>query len=63
MTLTLQLLCPHHCSRPEELVEQVSAAMPPNARFAVFDAVTSNTAIVLPIGQLVELCHSRWGWL
>ncbi|KAL4426688.1 hypothetical protein ABPG77_004744 [Micractinium sp. CCAP 211/92] len=46
-------------SRPEELVEQVSAAMPPNARFAVFDAVTSNTAIVLPIGQLVELCHSR----
>ncbi|KAL4425559.1 hypothetical protein ABPG75_009575 [Micractinium tetrahymenae] len=46
-------------SSPEEVVEQVAAALPPNTRFAVFDAVTSNTAILLPICQLVELCQSR----
>lgn len=48
-------------SRPEELVAQVAAALPANAKYAVFDAVTSNTAIVLPIPELVELCHSRQG--
>lgn len=48
------------CSCPEDLVEQVAAALPPTTRFAVFDAVTSNTAVVLPTRQLVELCHSRW---
>ncbi len=47
------------CSRPEELVARVAAALPANAKFAVFDAVTSNTAIVLPIRELVQLCHSR----
>ncbi|PRW58839.1 L-cysteine desulfhydrase 1 isoform X2 [Chlorella sorokiniana] len=46
-------------SRPEELVAQVAAALPANAKLAVFDAVTSNTAIVLPIWELVQLCHSR----
>jgi selenocysteine lyase/cysteine desulfurase len=38
---------------------QVAAALPLNAKFAVFDAVTSNTAIQLPIRELVQLCHSR----
>jgi hypothetical protein len=40
--------------------------MPPNTRLAVFDAVTSNTALVLPVAQLVALCRDRWvcvsGW-
>jgi selenocysteine lyase/cysteine desulfurase len=40
-------------------VEQVAAALPRGARLAVFDAVTSNTALVLPLEQLVQLCHSR----
>ena len=48
------------CSRPDELLAQVAAALPPNTKFAVFDAVTSNTAIQLPIRELVQLCHSRW---
>lgn len=49
------------CSGPEELVAQVAAALPAHAKLAVFDAVTSNTAIVLPIRELVQLCHSRQG--
>lgn len=59
MGLPIRLLA--LCSRPEELVAQVAAALPANAKCAVFDAVTSNTAIVLPIRELVELCHSRQG--
>ena len=39
----------------------MAAALPASTKLAVFDAVTSNTAIVLPIKQLVQLCHSRWG--
>jgi selenocysteine lyase/cysteine desulfurase len=41
-------------------VEAVAAALPPATRLAVFDAVTSNTALVLPLEALVELCHARW---
>lgn len=33
----------------DALVELVAATLPPNARLAVFDAVTSNTALKLPI--------------
>lgn len=37
----------------------VSSSMPLNTRLAVFDAVTSNTALVLPVAQLVALCRDR----
>lgn len=40
---------------------QVATALPEGTRLAVFDAVTSNTGIVLPIQELVQLCHSRCG--
>ncbi|KAL4860004.1 putative L-cysteine desulfhydrase 1 [Chlorella vulgaris] len=46
-------------SSPSQLVGQAAAALPEGTRLAVFDAVTSNTAIVLPIQELVQLCHSR----
>ena len=37
----------------------VAATLPPNARLAVFDAITSNTALVLPIAELARLCKAR----
>lgn len=37
----------------------MAAALPLACKFAVFDAVTSNTAILLPIRELVQLCHER----
>ena len=46
-------------SSDDELMELVSRSMPPETKLAVFDAVTSNTAVVLPIQRLVELCKSR----
>ena len=60
MLLRLPDAWPAACSSAEELVAQVAAAMPAGTKLAVFDAVTSNTAIRLPIQQLVQLCHSRW---
>lgn len=33
----------------DRIVDEVAAALPPGTRLAVFDSVTSNTALVLPI--------------
>ena len=44
-----------------DIVRQVAAAMPAHAKLAIFDAVTSNTAVALPLPELVSLCHSRLG--
>ncbi|GAX74265.1 hypothetical protein CEUSTIGMA_g1714.t1 [Chlamydomonas eustigma] len=46
-------------SGPDQIIEIVAQTMPQNTKLAVFDAVTSNTALVLPMKQLVELCKSR----
>ncbi|WIA22809.1 hypothetical protein OEZ86_009760 [Tetradesmus obliquus] len=46
-------------SGPEQLLEVMTDSLPQNAKLAVFDAVTSNTALVLPIKQLVQLCKDR----
>lgn len=48
----------------DALVDLVAAALPPNARLAVFDAVTSNTALKLPLkvrgaALAVMLAHPR----
>jgi hypothetical protein len=47
------------CSGPEVVVSLVSSSMPANTKLAVFDAVTSNTALVLPVQHLVQLCRDR----
>eukprot|EP00200_Dunaliella_tertiolecta_P004798 CAMPEP_0202339480 /NCGR_PEP_ID=MMETSP1126-20121109/1324_1 /ASSEMBLY_ACC=CAM_ASM_000457 /TAXON_ID=3047 /ORGANISM="Dunaliella tertiolecta, Strain CCMP1320" /LENGTH=445 /DNA_ID=CAMNT_0048930037 /DNA_START=110 /DNA_END=1447 /DNA_ORIENTATION=- len=46
-------------SGPDDILKLVERTMPPHTKMAVFDAVTSNTALVLPIQQLVQLCRSR----
>ncbi|KAF8066328.1 CPK24 [Scenedesmus sp. PABB004] len=46
-------------SGPQAVVDAVAASLPAGARLAVFDAVTSNTALVLPLPELVALCRSR----
>lgn len=33
--------------------------MPPNTKLAVFDAITSNTALLLPLAELVQVCKRR----
>ncbi|GIL54670.1 hypothetical protein Vafri_10411 [Volvox africanus] len=46
-------------SSPRDIVDLVAATMPPDTRLAVFDSVTSNTALVLPVSELTRLCKSR----
>ncbi|GLI71197.1 hypothetical protein VaNZ11_016316 [Volvox africanus] len=46
-------------SSPRDIVDLVAATMPPNTRLAVFDSVTSNTALVMPVSELTRLCKSR----
>eukprot|EP00798_Chlamydomonas_sp_ICE-L_P020283 gene20283-27041_t len=46
-------------SGPEAILDVVSSTLPANTKLAVFDSITSNTAVVLPIKALVDLCHQR----
>ena len=50
---------PFPLTSPAELVKLVEETLPQNAKLAIFDAITSNTAIVLPLKELVEICHKR----
>lgn len=43
----------------DEIVKQVRDALKPDTRLAVFDHIPSSEGIVMPIKELVELCHSR----
>jgi len=44
---------------PEELIQLVSKTLPPNTKLAVFDYITSNTALLLPIKKISKICHDR----
>ena len=44
----------------EQLLSLVDAAITPQTRLAVFDAVTSNSALALPLQQLVERFNKRY---
>jgi isopenicillin-N epimerase len=44
---------------PEALVEAVGAALSPRTRLAVFDHITAQSALVLPLVELVSLCRGH----
>ena len=44
---------------PDALVELVAASISPRTRLAVFDDITSNHALALPVAQLCSLCEER----
>lgn len=46
-------------SGPQEVVERVLQAVTPRTRLALLDHVTSPTALVLPIAELVRALHER----
>ncbi len=50
---------PFPVAADEQVIAAVEAAVTPRTRLAVFDHVTSLTAAVFPIGELVALCRSR----
>ncbi|KAG2497474.1 hypothetical protein HYH03_004628 [Edaphochlamys debaryana] len=46
-------------SGPRDIVDLVAATLPPGTTLAVFDSVTSNTALRLPVRELTRLARSR----
>lgn len=46
-------------SGPQDVVDLVGRTLPAGARLAVVDVVTSNTALTLPVEDIVRLCHDR----
>jgi len=45
--------------RPGAVIETVRGALGPRTRVAVLDHVTSQSALVLPLAALAEVCHAR----
>jgi isopenicillin-N epimerase len=41
-----------------QVIEAVGSRLGPRTRLAIFDHVTSPTAVIFPVGELVSLCHA-----
>ncbi len=50
---------PYPTLRAEAVVGAVAAAIGPRTRLAIIDHVTSETALVLPVGEIAALCRAR----
>lgn len=63
LALKLPVLSRCGCWRSSEddIVAAVEASIPERCQLAVFDVITSNTALLLPVERLVQLCRARWG--
>jgi hypothetical protein len=48
------------CSDANAIIAAVEATLPRGAALAVFDAVTSNSALALPLARLIAICKERW---
>ncbi|MEE2777249.1 MAG: aminotransferase class V-fold PLP-dependent enzyme [Acidobacteriota bacterium] len=52
-----RLPCP--VESPEQVVDAVAEALPSRPTLAIIDHIESETGVVLPLVELVELCHER----
>ncbi|ETW05437.1 hypothetical protein H310_03202 [Aphanomyces invadans] len=43
----------------DAILDLVARSLPPTCKLVVLDHITSNTATVLPVQRIVELCHAR----
>jgi isopenicillin-N epimerase len=44
---------------PAQCIEAVTQALTPRTRIAIFDHITSPTALVMPLGCMIAACHRR----
>lgn len=43
----------------QDVIDAVAAALTPDTRIAVIDHITSASALVLPVAEIIALCHAR----
>ncbi|XP_077977327.1 uncharacterized protein LOC144432898 [Glandiceps talaboti] len=43
----------------DDIINKVKETLRPGCRLAVFDHIPSNTPFIMPIKELIDLCHSR----
>ncbi len=55
--VSVEVPVPFPIRHPEEVVETVRLGLGPRTRAAVLDHITSASGLVLPVGELVSLCH------
>lgn len=48
---------PRPGAQPADFVAALDAAIAPNTRMAVIDHITSQTALVLPLAEMAQVCH------
>jgi isopenicillin-N epimerase len=48
-----------NAARADEVLGSVEAAITPRTRVAVFDHITSNSAVQLPVSRLTALCREK----
>lgn len=54
----VEAVVPFPRPQPGAIVAGIAAALTPQTRIAVIDHITSPSALVLPIAEIVDLCHS-----
>lgn len=54
-TLVASVPCPIETA--EQVLDEVEKALTPKTRLAVLDHIISETGVVLPVRELIELCH------
>jgi len=44
---------------PQQCIEAVASALTPRTKLAIFDHITSKTALMLPVTEMTRLCHAH----
>jgi isopenicillin-N epimerase len=55
----IRIELPPSLNSPEQVVDAVSGALSPRTRLAVIDHITSESALVMPIAEIVSRCHAK----
>jgi isopenicillin-N epimerase len=47
------------CPGPEQCIEAIARAITPRTKLAILDHITSATALVMPLKEMIAVCHGR----
>ncbi len=55
----IEVAVPFPVASPEQIIRAIESAITPRTRILVVDHITSPTAVIFPIKQIIDLCTSR----